>query len=158
MSSLSEQEQLRLLELLPPEDAAELIEDIPDIQAADLVEELDSQQAARVMEELDGDHLVDVLAGMDASSSREILARMDAEDAGEARKFLEYPADCSGGLMISEFLSYRQDATIREVQDDLQTNREEYTDYHVQYFYVEDDAGRLVGVLQIGRASCRERV
>jgi magnesium transporter len=149
ISRLTADEQLRLFALLSPEDAAEVIEDIPEEQAADLVEEMPSDQAAAIMEELTSDHLVDVLGEMDEEASEAILAQMDQEDADEARMLLEYPQDCAGGLMISEFLSYRADNTIQDVLDDLQENRDEYVDYHVQYFYVVDRKGKLAGVLRM---------
>ncbi len=149
ISRLTEEEQLRLLGLLSPEDAADVIEDIPESQAADLVEDMPSDQAAAIMEELTSDHLVDVLGEMDADASRAILAKMDREDAAEARMFLEYAPDCAGGLMISEFLAYRRDDTIQDVLDDLQANRIEYVDYHVQYFYVVDHEEKLTGVLRM---------
>jgi len=149
ISRLTPEEQQRLLGMLSPEEAAEVIEDIPEVQAAELVEEMDSEQAAAIMEELDSDHLVDVLAEMDEEASRAILAKMDLEDAQEARKLLEYAPDCAGGLMISEYLAFRAEDTIRDVLDDLQKNREAYADYHVQYFFVVDQAGRLIGVLRM---------
>ncbi len=62
---------------------------------------------------------------------------------------LEYAPDCAGGLMISEFLVYKTNNTIQDVLDDLQTNRSEYVDYHVQYFYVVDPEEKLAGVLRI---------
>jgi magnesium transporter len=135
--------------MLSPEDAADLIEDIPEEQAADLVEEMDSVQAAAIMEELSSDHLVDVLGEMDEEASLAILDKMDSEDAEEARMLLEYPQDCAGGLMISEFLAYRSDNTIQHVLDDLQANSEEYADYHVQYFYVVERKNKLAGVLRM---------
>ncbi|GAB6194544.1 CBS domain-containing protein [Desulfocastanea catecholica] len=51
--------------------------------------------------------------------------------------------------MISEFLAYQADNTIQDVLNDLQDNREEYVDYHVQYFFVVDGSGRLTGVLRM---------
>jgi magnesium transporter len=149
ISRLTPEEQLRLLSMLSPEDAADLIEDIPEEQAADLVEEMDSVQAAAIMEELSSDHLVDVLGEMDEEASLAILDKMDSEDAEEARMLLEYPQDCAGGLMISEFLAYRSDNTIQHVLDDLQENSEEYADYHVQYFYVVERKNKLAGVLRM---------
>ena len=149
ISRLASEEQLRLLSVLSPEDAADVIEDIPEVQAAELVEDLDTEQAAAIMEELDSDHLVDVLAAMDEEASQAILAKMDREDATEARRLLEYPPDCAGGLMISEFLVFQADNTIQDVLDDLHRNREEYADYNVQYFYVVDPDGRLAGVLRV---------
>jgi magnesium transporter len=149
ISRLEVEEQQMLLSLLSPEDAADIIEDIPDTQAADLVEDLPSEQAAAIMEELSSDHLVDVLGEMDEEASDAILAKMDKEDAEEARMLLEYSQNCAGGLMISEFLVYRTDQTIKDVLNDLQINRQEYADYHVQYFYVVDHQEKLVGVLRM---------
>ena len=149
ISRLTEQEQHRLFSILSPEDAADVIEDISEAQAADLVEDMPSAQAAAIMEELTSDHLVDVLGEMDADVSQAILAKMDRKDAEEARMLLAYTPDCAGGLMISEFLVYQTDDTIQDVLDDLQANRSEYVDYHVQYFYVVDRKGRLAGVLRM---------
>ena len=149
ISRLTEEEQGRLLALLSPEDAADIIEDIPEAQAADMVEDMPSSQAAAIMEELSSDHLVDVLGEMDTEVSQAILAKMDREEAAEARMFLEYAPDCAGGLMISEFLVYTDEETIQDVLTDLQQKREEYRDYHVQYFYVVDRERKLVGVLRM---------
>ncbi|MFH2012085.1 MAG: magnesium transporter [Pseudomonadota bacterium] len=149
ISRLTGKEQLHLFALLTPEDAADVIEDIPDAQAADLVEDMPSEQAAAIMEELSSDHIVDVLGEMNKEISQAILAKMDQEDAMEARMFLEYPPDCAGGLMISEFLVYKTENTIQDVLDDLQANRSKYLDYHVQYFYVVDREEKLAGVLRM---------
>jgi len=149
ISRLTEEERLGLLSALSPEDAADVIEDIPEAQAADLVEDMPSEQAAAIMEELPSDHLVDVLGEMDEDASQAILAKMDREDAEEARMLLEYAPDCAGGLMISEFLFYKIDNTIQDVLDDLQANRSEYVNYHVQYFYVVDREKKLAGVLRM---------
>jgi magnesium transporter len=149
ISRLNSEEQLRLLSMLSPEDAADVIEDIPEAHAAELVEEMNSSHAAAIMEELDSDFLVDVLSEIDEEASQAILGKMGHEDAIEARMLLEYPSDIAGGLMISEFLAYQADNTIQDVLDDLHANREEYNDYHVQYFYVTDPDGRLLGVLRM---------
>jgi magnesium transporter len=149
ISRLTEEERSRLFSILSPQDAADVIEDIPEIQAAEMVEDMPSEQAAAIMEELSSDHLVDVLGRMDENVSKAILSKMHQEDAEEARMLLEYRPDCAGGLMISEFLAYRSDNTVRDVQRDLQANRSEYIDYHVQYFYVVDQYKKLVGVLRI---------
>ena len=149
ISRLSAGAQLRLLSLLRPEDAADLIEDIPESQAADLVEDMPTKQAAAILEELTSDHLADVLGEMDAQSSQAVLAQMDHKDSAAAKMMLEYAPDCAGGLMISEILVYQNEDTIRDVLDDLQANRGEYVDYHVQYFYVVDRKKKLAGVLRI---------
>ncbi len=142
-------DQVKLLGMLDPESAAEIIEGIPDLHAVEVVEEMPTEKAVAILEELESDHLVDVLSEMDGDASKAILDSMDHEDAVEARMMLEYPADCAGGIMISEYLSFNQDLTIKDVLENLQTNQEEYADYHVQYFYVVDEQERLTGVLRV---------
>ena len=149
ISRLSSEDQGRLFQLLAPSDAAEIIEDISDVQAADLIDDLPPEQAAAILEELDSDHLVDLLGEMDEEDAEAILEQMKPEDAEEARQFMAYPPDTAGGLMVSEYLSFSIGTTIAEVLKDLQDNREDYADYHVQYFYVTDDDQRLVGVLRM---------
>ncbi|WP_163338626.1 magnesium transporter [Desulfopila sp. IMCC35008] len=149
ISRLSEKEQSCLLGLLSPGDAAVVIEDIPETNAVELVEDMPPNQAAAIMEELSSDHLADVLGEMDSDVSDQILSQMSAEEAAEARKLLAYDADCAGGLMISEFLVYSFKNRISDVLHDLQAHHEEYSDYHVQYFYVTDTSNKLVGVLRI---------
>jgi magnesium transporter len=149
VSRLSASEQKHLLTLLEPEDAAEVIEDISDTQAADLIEDLLPAQAAAILEELDSDHIADLLSELDDDNANAIIEQMDPEEAEEARQFLTYAADTAGGLMISEYLDFQADQKVQDVLDDLQSNREEYADYNVQYLYVTDDHNRLQGVLRM---------
>ena len=149
VSRLTSTEQTRLLTLLRPEDAAEVIESISDTQAADLIEDLHPLQAAAIMEELDSDHVADLLGELDADDANAIIDQMTPEEAEEARQFLAYPGDTAGGLMLSEYLDFRSEQKVQDVLDDLQENREKYTDYNVQYLYVTDNHNRLLGVLRM---------
>ena len=149
ISRLSEVERHLLFTLLSPEDAADIIEDISETQAADLVEEMPLEQAAAIIEEMTSDHQADLLSEMDGETSQAILSKMHRREAKEARMLMDYKKDCAGGLMVSEFLAYKTDATIQNVLDDLQENRSEYANYHVQYFYVVDRDRKLVGVVRI---------
>jgi len=149
ISRLSSEVQARLLSLLSPEETADVIEDISEVQAADLIEDLPPENVAAILEELDSDHVIDLLGEMDEENVDAIIDQMKPEDAQEARQFLTYPEDTAGGMMISEVLSYPDSLTVRELLDDLQRNRVEYADFHVQYIYVADRKQRLVGVLRL---------
>ncbi|MEZ4483246.1 MAG: magnesium transporter [Syntrophotaleaceae bacterium] len=149
ISRLRMEDQSRLFSMLNPVDAAEVIEDITDTHAADLIEDLSPEQAAAILGELDSDLVADLLGELDDEDAQAIIDQMEPEEAEEARQFLEYSSDTAGGLMISEYLDYRIDQKIGDVHVDLQANRQEYVDYHVQYIYVTDQAGRLCGVLRM---------
>ena len=149
ISRLNVEDQGRLLTLLAPADAAEVLENISETQAAEIIEDLPPHRAAAIIEELESDHIADLLGELNKESASAILDKMAPEEAEEARQFLQYPHDTAGGLMASEFLAFQSRQRIRDVIDDLETNREEYAHYNVQYMYVVDDEGRLEGVLRI---------
>lgn len=138
----------RVLTTLSPEDAADLIEEIPEEHAADLIEELEVKDAASIVSEMQSDDQVDVLANLDPADAEAILARMAPEDARHARTTLPYPRDVAGGLMVTEYLSYADTATVREVIEDLNRRTEEglSADLHA---YVVSGAGRLIGTLDL---------
>lgn len=149
VSRLTDDEQRKLFQLIHPEDAAEVIEDFSDALTIDVIGELEPEQVASIFEELDSDHVADLLGGLDEDDANSIIDQMSPEDAEEARSLLQYAPDTAGGLMISEFLDYRSTQTIQDVLDDLQSNREKYADYDVQYLYVTDEQKRLQGVLRM---------
>ncbi|UCD29241.1 MAG: magnesium transporter [Planctomycetota bacterium] len=149
MAHLSGEEQLLILRILDPEDAADLIDDLPDEHSADLLEEIPVAEAADIVEELDSDDRADVLAEMSEDDAEAILDEMEQEEAIEARQLLSYPSDTAGGVMVKEYVAFPLGTTVEEVLNDLRGNREEYSSYNVQYFYVIDHSGKLKGVLRL---------
>jgi len=149
ISRLTPVEQGRLLSLLDPSFAAGIIDDVPNTQAADIIEELPPKQAAAIIDEMQSDRQADLLAELDMKDIEAILEEMSPSDAEDARTLLSYPSDSAGGVMVSEFLAYPENVSVIDVLEDLQKNREIYMNYHVQYIYVVDREGKLVGVLRM---------
>ncbi len=149
ISRISQEDQNQLFALLSPAEGAEVIEDVSEQQAADLIEVLPPKQAAAIIDELQSDLQADLLGEISSESAEAILLEMSPEDAEDARELMAYPHDTAGGIMIAEFLAFREDRTIQYVLDRLQKNRETYARYHVQYLYVRDGDGRLTGVLRM---------
>jgi magnesium transporter len=149
ISRLSESKQSTLLTILEPEDAADLIEELPDAQGADMMEDLPADQAAAIVDEMESDERADLLGEMTEQDAEAILQEMTPEDAEDTRELLQYQPDTAGGLMMTEFVVYNQSLLVKDVLNDLRTNAEAYSDYGVQYAYVENDSQRLVGVLRL---------
>jgi magnesium transporter len=149
ISRLSEEGRGQLLTLIEPHEAADLLEGLPDAQGADLIEDLPAGHAAAIVGELDSDHRVDLLGEMSKRDAQAILNEMTPGDAAEARRLMEYEPDTAGGLMVTEFVAYRQNLTVTDVLQDLRANAKAYSDFLVQYAYVRNESGRLVGVLRI---------
>jgi magnesium transporter len=149
ISRLSEDDRSRLLTLLLPEDAAELLGSLPDAQATEMLEELPAEQAASIVEELPSAEQADVLGDLDAPEAEAILEHMTAPRATSARRLLSYDPQTAGGIMSTEYLSFRVDQTVGDVLTDLRENSDRYSDYDIQYVYVVDADERLIGVLRL---------
>ncbi|MBD3160575.1 MAG: magnesium transporter [Candidatus Eisenbacteria bacterium] len=149
LSRLDEEDRGRFLQILPPETVAEILEQIPEVQAVDLIEQLDHDVAAAILNELPSDEQADLIGDLEDQDAEAILREMEPEESRDARALSRYEDDVAGGLMITEYLSYPESATVADVVNDLRRNAEEYQDYHVQYAYVTTTGGRLAGVLQL---------
>lgn len=149
LTRLEEKARHDLLVLLPPESAADLLEKLSHAQGSDLVEELAAVEAAAIVDEMESHHRADILGEMDLDDIEAILREMDPEEAQDARNLLEYAEDSAGGIMTTEFVSYEQTTSVREVIRDLRENAERYSDLGVQYAYVNSEQGTLVGVVRL---------
>lgn len=149
MAHLDHREQNRVMESLLPEDAADLLEEIPIAQASDLFEHLPPDVAANILKELPSDEQADFIGDMSAEDAEALLNRLDPEQADGIRELARYEDDVAGGVMAREYLSFEDSLTVRDVINDLRTNRDRYADYDVQYAYVVDADSRLVGVLRL---------
>ncbi len=149
MDHLDEEHRSRLLEILGRQKAAEVLEELNNAQRTEVVEDLTPEMAAPILQAMHSDGRADVLSEMDDQSRESILKVMDAETARETRGLMSYPSDTAGGLMITEYLSYRDDCTVGDVLADLQENAAAYSDYDVQYTYIVDQNKHLAGVLRM---------
>jgi magnesium transporter len=149
ISRLSLQEQKKLLLLLNPEDAADILEDVSDTQAVDLIEELPAENAAAIVDEIASDKQADLLGELDRADAEAILSEMSPEESDDVRKLLKFDPDTAGGLMITEYLAYGENIRAKDVLSDLRSNRSKYREFHVQYLYVRNKRGGLVGVLRM---------
>jgi len=148
-SRLDEDERNEVLLLLEPEDAADIIEEMADAQGADIIEDLPVDEAASIIEEMESDRRADILAELDEDDAEAILQQMDPEEAQDARDLLQYAPDTAGGIMVTEFFVFPEDATVAQVQGDLHRRSETHPDVGVQYVYVESSRHALVGVLRL---------
>lgn len=149
MSKLDRKDQHKLLTMINPGDAADLIEDLPDVQAVDIIEEMDAGDAAAIINEMMSDERADLIVELDDEEAEAILTEMNPADAASVRKMIEYDPETAGGLMITEYLSYRSSLTIKAVIDDLKNHADIYKDYTVRYIYVVSKQNIFLGVLQM---------
>jgi len=149
ISRLSAADQHRLFQLLSPEEAADVAEMLSVAQLTEVFQDLDPEVAADILTEMPSNDRADLLNSLEEDGAEAIFEHMDPEAASDARQLAQYPPDTAGGLMITEYLSYPQSATVGDVIEDFQRNAEAYSDYDVQYTYVVRPSGVLAGVLRL---------
>jgi magnesium transporter len=147
MFRLDPEHQEKVLTTLMPAEAADLIEDLPDEHAAEMIERLPASDAASILSEMRSDEQADLLGDMDKEDAEAILAEMDPEDAEDVRRLVVYPDDVAGGLMMTEFLSFMENARVQDVIDNLSVRAEQHAEYTGQHAYVVSASGKLVGVV-----------
>jgi len=146
---LEAEERTRLFELLTPEQAAEVLEHVYYFQGADIIQELAPNAAASIIALLDSDDRADLLNELEEEESDAIIEALDKEVAEETRQFMAYEEGTAGSIMYSECVSFSADMRIGEILENIQSNREEYIEYGVQYAYVLGTSEELLGVLPI---------
>lgn len=146
---LDQDERKVLFGLLTAKQGAELLEQVYYFQGADIIEELAPDDAAPIIALLDSDDRADLLNELNDGDCEAILGELDAGVAEETRRFMAYPEGTAGALMYSEYLSFTADMTVEAILNDIQSKREKYIEYGVQYAYVLSPLGKLLGVLPV---------
>ncbi len=145
-SRLSNEDQQELLSSLTPVDAAEIILDVPDEQAADLVEQLPSKDAASILEEMESHEQADIVGDLAKDEAEAILAEMDPAEAAEVRELATFPDDEAGGLMVTEYVSFKEYSQVSDVINFLQQTTEDRSEFEAN-FYVTSEKNKLLGVV-----------
>lgn len=149
LSRLSVEDQSQLLTLLPAEEAANLIINVPDAQAADMIERLAPEDAAAIVKVLPSDEQADLLGDLSKDAAEDILDELPQDGADEARELLSYPGESAGGVMVKEFLGYKDHWTVGDVLTDMREFADRYANYDVQYTYVISANEELQGVVRL---------
>lgn len=148
LDRLSHDSQVEAVAGLTPEQAADLMEHVVEASAVEIIDHLPTNIAALILDEVTSDHRADLIAELSEANAAEIIDQMTPEEAADARTLMQYASDTAGGLMITEYVSFQADQTVRDVIEDLAENADEYRHYDIQYSFV-CDGERLVGVLPL---------
>jgi Mg/Co/Ni transporter MgtE len=138
-----------LFETLDDKVAAEALAEIePKIQAS-ILKSLDKERAADILDQMPPDSAADVLQELTDEAGEEILRDMEHLPAAEVEELLEYEEDTAGGLMNTQFIALREDATVRDALEALRGN-EDFLRNLTHLFLIDEDE-RLVAAAPIGR-------
>lgn len=149
LSRLDAADQTRLLTIISPAATAHLLEGLPEPQAVALLNSAKPDLVVAVLHQLPSDERADLLAQLNEEHRRQVFLAMDPSFAAVSKQLSLYPASTAGGIMVTEFLAYRDSSNVADVLADLRTHVDQYSRYDVQYAYVTGKNGLLIGVLRL---------
>ena len=136
-----------LFRLLPKDIAAEtFVEMEPEFQEL-LIRGFSDSELKEVVDELYVDDAVDLVEEMPANVVRRILRQADPETRKLINNILQYPDDCAGSLMTTEFVDLLPTMTVADaVKRIKRTGTDKET---INICYVIDDGRHLLGTVSI---------
>lgn len=137
----------RVFHALGKEMAADILEETePKVQVA-LIKDLSTAEAGDILEQMSPDEAADVLQSLDQRRAERLLREMEYEQANTVRCLLDHDEETAGGLMTTAFLALPPQETAGRALQILQKKAPELDVFY--YIYVEDEAGKLLGVVNL---------
>lgn len=152
LEELDEDDRLRVLGVLAPEDpalAAEALAEMePEEHPEDSLAALHPDQIAAVVAELSDDDAADMIGEMDPEDRDRVLAALSHEDAGDIRDLMRYDEESAGGIMTTELVVVPVDASAAQAIEEVRRQAQEVEDFHGVVFVV-DAEGTLLGTVSL---------
>ncbi|MFJ5551299.1 magnesium transporter MgtE N-terminal domain-containing protein [Streptomyces sp. NPDC093225] len=93
---------------------ADVLEELPEDDQIEIIGKLKEERAADVLEAMDPDDAADLLSELPADDQERFLTLMQPDDAADVRRLLSYEERTAGGLMTTEPIVLRPDATVAD--------------------------------------------
>lgn len=93
---------------------ADVLEELPEDDQVEILGKLKEERAADVLEAMDPDDAADLLSELPEDDKERLLTLMRPDDAADVRRLLSYEERTAGGLMTTEPIVLRPDATVAD--------------------------------------------
>ncbi|MET9957782.1 CBS domain-containing protein [Streptomyces sp. NPDC006326] len=93
---------------------ADVMEELPEDEQVEILGKLKEERAADVLEAMDPDDAADLLSELPEHDQERLLTLMQPDDAADVRRLLSYEENTAGGLMTTEPIVLRPDATVAD--------------------------------------------
>ncbi|MCI3932893.1 MULTISPECIES: magnesium transporter MgtE N-terminal domain-containing protein [unclassified Streptomyces] len=121
---LSAKRRAEVAAALDDDRLADVLEELPEDDQIEILGKLKEERAADVLEAMDPDDAADLLAELPEDDKERLLTLMQPDDAADVRRLMAYEERTAGGLMTTEPIVLRPDATVADAlarvrQEDL---------------------------------------
>ncbi|MER8046995.1 CBS domain-containing protein [Streptomyces sp. NPDC094032] len=93
---------------------ADVLEELPEDDQVEILGKLKEERAADVLEAMDPDDAADLLSELPEEDKERLLTLMQPDDAADVRRLMAYEERTAGGLMTTEPIVLRPDATVAD--------------------------------------------
>ncbi|MGI8782410.1 MAG: magnesium transporter [Acidobacteriota bacterium] len=148
LRSLTIEESVQLLKLLPLDTAVEVFDE-PTLQLRrEMVEYLDMDLVASIANHMSPDERADFFGNLDDSTQAQLRPRLNAEARAELEQLLVFPKTSAGGIMTIDFV---QTSPTHSVAEAIERVRAIGDDVEIVYniYVVEPGTARLLGVASL---------
>lgn len=147
LEELPEKEMPVVFRLLTKQNAADTFVEMTSDSQEMLINSFSDAELKAIFDEMFLDDTVDVIEEMPASVVKRIINTSDAETRAQINEILKYPKDSAGSLMTVEYVSLKQNWTVRECFDRI---RKVAVDKETIYTcYVTDPGRKLLGSVSV---------
>jgi len=111
---LSPKRRAEVAAALDDDRLADVLEELPEDDQIEILGKLKEERAADVLEAMDPDDAADLLGELPEDDQERLLSLMQPSDAADMRRLMAYREDTAGGLMTTEPIVLRPDATVAD--------------------------------------------
>ncbi|MCT9140484.1 magnesium transporter MgtE N-terminal domain-containing protein [Streptomyces violarus] len=111
---LSSKRRAEVAAALDDERLADVLEELPEDDQIEILGKLKEERAADVLEAMDPDDAADLLGELPTDEQERLLSLMQPGDAADMRRLMSYEERTAGGLMTTEPIVLRPDASVAD--------------------------------------------
>ncbi|MFF5974250.1 magnesium transporter MgtE N-terminal domain-containing protein [Streptomyces sp. NPDC012769] len=111
---LSPKRRAEVAAALDDDRLADVLEELPEDDQIEILGKLKEERAADVLEAMDPDDAADLLSELPEEDKERLLTLMQPEEAADVRRLMAYEERTAGGLMTTEPIVLRPDATVAD--------------------------------------------
>jgi magnesium transporter len=147
IENLEPESRAVVFRVLRREKAAEVFEYLEPEAQESLIRALAQEHVAAILNDMSPDDRTALLEELPAEVTKQLLALLTPEERKVARQLLGYPEESIGRLMTPDFITIRDDWTVRRALDHIRENGEDSETLNV--INVVDGSGRLIDNLRV---------
>ncbi|MFF9099755.1 magnesium transporter MgtE N-terminal domain-containing protein [Streptomyces rubrogriseus] len=151
---LSAKRRAEVAAALDDDRLADVLEELPEDDQIEILGKLKEERAADVLEAMDPDDAADLLGELPEADKERLLSLMQPDDAADMRRLMAYEEHTAGGLMTTEPIVLRPDATVADAL--ARIRNPDLSPAHAAQVYVcrppeETPTGKYLGTVHFQR-------